>query len=79
MQIAVYVIYELLIRLQDLNPGIGEYISNKKKDENILVRTSTGHLTIPERILQRQFHEPTAISQQEILDVLDNFKGSNSE
>lgn len=74
MQISEYVIYELLIRLQELNPGVGEYVSNRKTEHGILVRTSTGVIPIPEDILLRQHSNPTGVNQQEILNLLGGFK-----
>ncbi|ETZ19146.1 hypothetical protein [Pedobacter sp. V48] len=74
MQIAVYVIYELLIRLQELNPAVGEYISHKKTDDGILVRSSTGVIAMPEDILFRQFNDPATISQHEVLGLQAGFK-----
>lgn len=74
MQIAVYVIYELLIRVQELNPAVGEYLLNKQTDNGILVRTTGGSIAIPDDILQRQFNDPASISQHEILNLLDGFK-----
>ena len=73
MQIASYVIYELLIRLQELDPMVGNYITNKKTDNGILLRTSTGHLAIPDDILLRQFTDATIISKHEIEDLLNHF------
>ena len=76
MQIAVYVIYELLVRLEDLNPGIGNYLKNKTTTNGILVHTTTGQISIPAGILLRQFNDPTTITQHELLDLLDSFKES---
>jgi len=74
MQIAVYVIYELLIRLQELNPVVGEYLFNNQTDVGTLVRTTSGSIAIPNDILLRQFNAPASISQHEILNLLDSFK-----
>lgn len=74
MEIPVYVIYELLIRLNELNTDVGDYISNKKINQGILVRTSTGIIALSDEILSRQFHDPSTISQQEILDLLKGFE-----
>ena len=74
MEIPVYVIYELLIRLNELNPAVGDYISNKKINEGTLVRTSTGIIALSDGVLSRQFHDPSTISQHEILDLLKGFE-----
>lgn len=74
MEIATYVIYELLIRLQELNPGVGEYVSSKKSASGVLLKTSTGTIDIPEDLLHRQFHQPALVSQAEMLSMLEHFK-----
>lgn len=74
MEIATYVIYELLIRLQELNPGVGEYVSSKKSASGVLLKTSTGTIDIPEELLNRQFHQPALVSQEEMQSMLQHFK-----
>lgn len=71
----VYVIYELIIRLQELNPEVGEYINYRDTATGILVRTTSGNIEVPESMLLRQFNDPTSITQHEILNLLDNFRG----
>ncbi len=78
MQIAVYVIYELLVRLQELNPAVGEYISYKKINAGISVQTSTGLVFIPEHLLSTQFNNPAAINPSDLLSLLDSFKLSTT-
>jgi hypothetical protein len=73
MQIASYVIYELLIRMQELDPIVGNYITNKKTDNGILLLTSTGHIAISDDILLRQFTDAKFITQNEIVALLDQF------
>ncbi|MGQ7856689.1 hypothetical protein ACUN24_20820 [Pedobacter sp. WC2501] len=67
-------IYELLIRLQELNPAVGEYLLNNQTDVGTLVRTISGSIAIPNDILLRQFNDPASISQHETLNLLDGFK-----
>lgn len=70
----VYVIYELIIRLQELNPEIGEYLNYRDTETGILVRTTSGTIELSETMLLRQFNNPTAITQHEILSMLDTLK-----
>lgn len=74
MQLAVYVIYELLIRVQELNPEVGEYISYKKINGGVSVRTTNGSIEMPDGLLQEQFNNPTSIRESQILALLDSFK-----
>lgn len=74
MEIATYVIYELLIRLQELNPGVGQYVFSKKNGNGALLRTSTGSIEIPEELLIKQFQHPSSIHRDEILKLLKSFQ-----
>lgn len=64
----------MLIRLQELNPGVGEYFSFKKTDTGVLVITTTGHLNIPSAVLEKQFQDPESITSDELTIILDTFK-----
>jgi hypothetical protein len=72
------VIYKLLIRLQELNPAVGQYLLNKQTDIDTLVRTTNESIAIPDDILLRQFNDPASISQHEILNLFDGFKPRTS-
>jgi len=74
MEISNYVIYELLIRLQELHPGVGEYISNKKNSYGVMLTTTTGSIQLPQDLLHQQFQHPSLISPLDILSLLENFK-----
>lgn len=74
MQIAVYIFHELLIRLQELNPAVGEYTSFKLEDNEIEISTSNGYLKVSQNMLERQLTDPSTISQQELIKLLDSFK-----
>ena len=73
MQTAVYIIYELLIRLQELKPDIGDYLSNKMTTDGIVVFTSTGKIAISDVILLRQINTPASITTYELIILLDSF------
>ncbi|RQO65208.1 hypothetical protein DBR43_30615 [Pedobacter sp. KBW06] len=70
MQIATYVIYELLIRMQELNPEIGDFVSCKRTENGILVQTTSTPIVIPEIIYQQQFEDPASISTIELLSLI---------
>ncbi|EDM35184.1 hypothetical protein PBAL39_16921 [Pedobacter sp. BAL39] len=74
MQLSVYVIYELLIRLQVLNPAVGEYLTYKKINGGISVRTTTGHFNIADVVLDKQFHRPELVSTEELSALLESFE-----
>jgi hypothetical protein len=70
MQIATYVVYELLIRLNELNADVGDFVSCKKTEQGIAVQTTSGQLIIPESLYHRQFANPAEISTIELLSLL---------
>ena len=70
MQIATYVIYELLIRMKELKPDIGDFVSCKKTENGILVQTTSAPVMIPESIYRQQFENPAAISRMELLSLI---------
>jgi len=74
MQVAVYIFYELLIRLQELDPEIGEYSSYKKTSSGISLQTTAGNIDLPDDLVSRQFNNPEFINSSELLSVLHTFK-----
>ncbi|TDO24287.1 hypothetical protein [Pedobacter duraquae] len=74
MQVAVYIFYELLIRLQELDPEIGEYSSYRKTSSGISLQTTAGHIEVPDDLISRQFNSPEFINSSELLSVLNTFK-----
>ncbi|TDQ09217.1 hypothetical protein [Pedobacter metabolipauper] len=77
MQFPTYIVYELLIRLQELNPLVGDYLSFKNLQTGIYLRTTTGSIEIPEAILSMQFHDPGSIKRSEIISLLTSFQLNN--
>ena len=69
MQIATYVVYELLIRLNELNADVGDFVSCKKTEQGISVQTTSRQLTIPESLYRRQFENTAEISTIELLSL----------
>jgi hypothetical protein len=68
-----YVIYELLVRLQALDPTVGDYLSYQKIKAGISVKTTTGPLEIPDDLLDLQFNNPAAISNVDLVQILSSF------
>ncbi|RZL13438.1 MAG: hypothetical protein EOO89_17530 [Pedobacter sp.] len=69
-----YVIYELLIRLQALDPAVGEYVSFKKINAGISVQTTTGPLEIPNTLLDLQFNNPAGITDTDLAELLSSLR-----
>lgn len=78
MQIAAYVIYELLIRLQELKPEVGEYLTYKKISGGIKVQTTKGNLEMPDTVLDMQFHHPESVMNSDLLSMIESFKSNTA-
>lgn len=72
--IPVFVIYELIIRLSEIEPGIGDYISGTHHDEGIIIKLSNGTLFIPDSVLQMQFKDPELLNKTDLLQLLTQYK-----
>jgi len=66
MSTPLYIIYELLVRLRELNPQAGEFVSCKRHHLGATVKTTTGTLEIPDKLLMLQFNDPSLISAKEM-------------
>ena len=74
MQLAVYVFYELIIRLQELDPAIGEYRSFKKTGEGVTLNTTTSSMDVLAHLVAMQFSTPALITSAELLNILETFR-----
>ncbi len=61
-----YAIVELLIRLSSFNPTIGNYKDHHLNNENVIVKTAHGPVTLPQELILRQFNAPEEISENEL-------------
>ena len=77
MKFPLYLYYELLVRITEFRPDVGEYLSVFAADSYVLVNTSTGFVEIPTAILYRQFNDPDTISIHEIKQLSREFRSNN--
>ncbi len=61
-----YAIVELLIRLSSFNPTIGNYKNHHLNNDNVIVKTVHGPVTLPRKLILRQFNAPEEISEDEL-------------
>jgi len=71
-----YAIVELLIRLSQYNHLIGNYKNHSIFDTGVVVKTSSGSIKFSLSIIQRQFENPDAISESELVTLAQLFKQS---
>lgn len=70
IQIPVFVIHELIIRLQEIDPLVGEYKSHYFSSDEALVETTNLQLRFPMPLLRKQFQDPELIDQIELRQQL---------
>lgn len=62
----LYIYYELLIRLSEIEPEIGYYVSSSGDQEICIIRTTNGTVKMPLNVLKRQFEDPNLIGNEEL-------------
>lgn len=76
MSIPVFVFYELLIRLSELNPDVGDYFSHTLLEKEVILKTTTGMIKVPLNLVKKQFADPKLIATSELSALLDQFKSA---
>jgi hypothetical protein len=76
VSIPVFVFYELLIRLSELNPNVGDYFSHTLLEKEVILQTTTGLVKVPRNLLKKQFTDPRLIAESELSALISHFKKS---
>ncbi|GAA4214460.1 hypothetical protein GCM10022289_48090 [Pedobacter jeongneungensis] len=66
MNFPLYIYYELLIRLSEIESEIGHYVSSTADQEICIIRTTNGTVKVPLNLVKRQFEDPNLISNEEL-------------
>ncbi|WP_316833039.1 hypothetical protein [Pedobacter aquatilis] len=74
MKFPLYLYYEILIRLEELVPNIGDYLAAHERENECLIKTTTGQLTVPKTLLMKQFEDPNLIAESEMATLSQNFQ-----
>jgi len=70
----LYIYYELLIRLSEIESEIGHYVSSTANEEVCILRTTNGTVNVPVNFLKRQFEDPSLINKDELVALSKDFK-----
>lgn len=68
-----YIYYEILIRLIEFMPNVGDFISAKEQANESTINTTTGYLTISNDLLLKQFSDPNLINEDDIKFLIKHF------
>ncbi|WP_443943755.1 hypothetical protein ACJVDH_12585 [Pedobacter sp. AW1-32] len=74
MTIPLYIYFEILSRLSEYIPSIGDYHSVQVAVTYSRIVTTTGQIVVPVEMLSRQFNDPTTISRKDIVDLSSTFQ-----
>jgi hypothetical protein len=72
--IPVYAIVELLMLLAHHNKNIGDYKGHRIRENSVQVKTSRGNITFPTPLIMKQFHDPAAVTHDDLLKALTLFR-----
>jgi len=70
----IFVFHELIVRLSEINPIIGRYISNEPKADSYIITTYNGTLIIPSHFLQMQYENPKLMDMVDLAMLANNFR-----
>jgi hypothetical protein len=68
--IPLFIFYELLTRIHQIDPSIGTYVSHRYNTTGAVVITSNRTLRIKKSILNRQFKDPELVTVAELALIL---------
>lgn len=74
MNFPLYIYYELLIRLSEIESEIGHYVSSTVNEEVCILRTTNGTVEVSVNFLKRQFEDPNLINKDELVTLSKGFK-----
>lgn len=69
-----YAIVELLIRLAQIDPHIGDYKDHAIYTDAVIVKTTLGHITFSKVLIRQQFNHPELITEAELKKTIITFK-----
>ncbi len=69
-----YAIVELLIRLAQIDPHIGDYKGHAVYTDAVIVKTTLGNITFSKTLIGQQFNHPELITEAELKKVAKTFK-----
>lgn len=74
VNIPLYIYYELLIRLSEIEAEIGHYVSSTADHEICIIRITNGTIKVPINLLKKQFDDPNLIDNEELKVLSQTFR-----
>ncbi len=73
MKLPIFIIYELIIRLQEFHENIGDYEMHYYSDYGLTIKTSSGSININKEIVDKQLLDPSLVSKDELILLANSF------
>lgn len=70
----LYVIIELLIRIAEYNPEVGQYKDHTRRRDGYLIKTTGGTILFTNDLIQMQFTNPDSISRDQLVQLGNSFR-----
>lgn len=74
MNYPVFIFHELVLRFSEINREIGRYISSTIENGECLIKTTHGMIKITMGLLDKQYHQPKLISNEELQQLVSGFQ-----
>jgi len=73
-----YAIVELLIRLAQIDPHIGDYKGHAISVDSAVVKTTNGKIPLLKTLIWQQFEQPDLITEADLKEVILAFQPLNT-
>lgn len=75
----LYAVIELLIRVSEYNPSIGDYKDHARHTQGYVIKTTNGTILFSKQIIETQFKHPEDITKPMLQQLASSFKNSNGD
>lgn len=79
MKFPLYIIEEIIIRLQEFNPEIGRLKGSESLGSQMIIKTTKGLITVPSQLLSSQLHHPYLLEKEDIEALAKQFIRINKQ
>jgi len=76
--IPIFIFYELINRIHQINPSAGNYVSHSFNTSGAVIQTTAGTVRIRTGILNKQFKDPNLVKETDLLKILEVSNVPNS-
>jgi len=74
MEYPIFIFHELVIRLKEIESGLGSFSTVNVQADHCVIFTSTGSLRVGNDLLQKQYLDPKTIAGEDLRELLLGFQ-----